>query len=91
MHTASYLALATYMLTYFLNQAHANLWLMCTWFLEIDFVCDMCMCVYVSTPRLLMCMFANITAKDEINCMVGIILCYYSWTLVVYCGIVKLM
>ena len=41
----------------FLNQAHAGLWLPHAWFLETDFVSDVCIyvcvCVCVSTLRLL--------------------------------------
>ena len=38
---------------YFLNQARTGLWPACAWFLEIDPVCKVYVCVYVcvSTPE----------------------------------------
>ena len=36
--------------TRFLNQAHAGLWPVSTWFLETNLVCDVCVCVSVCLP-----------------------------------------
>ena len=35
----------------FLNQAHAGLWPAHTWLLEIDPVCEVCVCVSVFTTK----------------------------------------